>query len=92
MKIAHVETMTVAVPLQEGVGYGPEYVPEGYRYGGTWRDSVDFSNGSQHSDDKIRVELSKKRADDDSIRTFLTVHCFSMIRCQLYSFVLSETV
>lgn len=36
MKITKVETFTVVVPLHEGSWHSAEFVPEGYRYGGTW--------------------------------------------------------
>ena len=36
MKITRVETITVVVPVQEGAWHSPEFVPEGYAYGGRW--------------------------------------------------------
>jgi muconate cycloisomerase len=36
MKITRVETITVVVPLHEGSWHSPEFVPEGYSYGGQW--------------------------------------------------------
>jgi muconate cycloisomerase len=36
VKISRVETMSVVVPLHEGAWHSPEFIPEGYSYGGTW--------------------------------------------------------
>ncbi len=36
MKITRVATVTVVVPLHEGSWHSPEFVPEGYSYGGRW--------------------------------------------------------
>jgi muconate cycloisomerase len=36
VKIVSVETMPVVVPIHDGSWHSPEYLPEGYSYGGTW--------------------------------------------------------
>jgi muconate cycloisomerase len=36
MKITRVETITVVVPVHEGSWHSPEFIPEGYSFGGRW--------------------------------------------------------
>lgn len=36
MKITHIETLSVVVPVHSGAWHSAEHVPEGYSYGGRW--------------------------------------------------------